>query len=178
MRTPMARTSDSVRLASSGSLIIIDSVISIHSRCGDTPERVERLANDGREAGVGELARRHVDRHRRGGSGDPFVDPAAQVAQCLGQRPRTDLVDEPGLFGDRDELARRQHDVGRSFPADQRLETAQATGGDVDDRLLVQPHLVAPDRAVERVLHIHAVGDLGLHRVVEQGDPVAAPCLA
>ena len=71
--------------------------------------------------------------------------------------------------------SRRRHQCPVvALPAHEGLETAHLPGHDVDDRLVVEPHLLSADRAVEGVFDVHPSRQVGLHRVVEQRHSVAA----
>ena len=61
-----------------------------------------------------------------------------------------------------------------ALPPDQRFEPAHFAGRDLDDRLVVQPHLLATDRSVEAVLDVHAMGQLDCIESSNIGDAVAA----
>ena len=60
----------------------------------------------------------------------------------------------PGLLGERDERERRDEPAGRVLPADERLEPDDPAGREVDDRLVVEPQLVALERAAQVVLEL------------------------
>src|SRR5688500_12657144 len=93
---------------------------------------VERVADDGGELGIEDLARGDVDRGGRARCDYAVVDPALELAQRLTQRPRADLADDAGLLGDRDEV-QRGHDRTLALPADQCLEAAEVPGLEIDD---------------------------------------------
>ena len=93
---------------------------------------------------VGELVGREVYRHAwytAGGQPGPAGDFGARGPK----NPGTDLIDQSGLLGERDEDARGDPSVGRMVPPKQGLGPNEFTGLEVDDRLVVQYELTVVD---------------------------------
>ena len=101
----------------------------------------------------------------------------AQLGERLEQCPRTDRHDGAGVFGDGDELGRRDDGAVALLPAHERLEADDIAGLEIEDRLVEQAQLAAIERAVERGLDREAVGDPLVHRLVVDGQAVAAGVL-
>ena len=63
--------------------------------------------------------------------------------------PVAELDDQSGLFGDRDELGRRDRALGLVVPARQGFDRHHAPGIEFDDRLVMHIELIAPDRLTQ-----------------------------
>ena len=109
-----------------------------------------------REARVAQLQRRHIERQREAVAAMPqsLGGPLRELAARLVQHPRADGVDEAALLGDGNEPPRRDGAQLRMLPAQERFDAAQAAGGGIDARLIVQRKLVALDRAAQARLHV------------------------
>ena len=120
----------------------------------------------GRQAGVGqrlahrvdqvagvELARRQVHRHHP--LRLPGVDPGAALPAGLAQHPLTQRHDQPGVFGDRDEAARRHQRFAGGLPAHQRFHPGHTPPG-VDERLVVQQELAVDQGVAQPGFQLHA----------------------
>jgi hypothetical protein len=129
----------------------------------DEARPVERLRHRAGEFGLLEVP--GVDVHRDRRDLEPGGPPAPHLLQRLADRPLAHPVDEPGLLGDRDEVARRQQPVV-ALPAHQGLDAGEPPGARVDDRLVVQHQLVPVERLVQRGLEVEALAvgmpELGL----------------
>ncbi len=79
----------------------------------------------------------------------PACAPARHLRTRLFDHPFTDLDDEAGLFGDRNELRRRHQAQARPHPAQQRLGADHAAREQVNLGLVVQQQLVAFDRTAQ-----------------------------
>ena len=117
-----------------------------------------RLLKDHRdpvdERGLAELLARQVD-----GDGERLVErehllPALHLAARLAQNPLAELDDHARLFGDRDEVHRRDEAALRVLPPDERLEAAQAEVFERDDGLVVEYELLSFERAAHVGLHL------------------------
>ena len=106
------------------------------------------------QVGALEQPVRQVHRDRVGKA--EAVLPDARLARRLADRPLAQRHDQPGLLGERDELAGR-HEDAVALPAHQRLDADHAHAAGVDLGLVVQDELVALDRLVQRALEL----DLG-----------------
>ena len=87
-----------------------------------------------------ELRGRQIHRHaqvRRPASG--------RIAGFL-EHPGSERVDQADLFGERDELGRRQRPARRMGPAHQGLVADQLPAVGLEQRLIVQSDLIGPDR--------------------------------
>ena len=73
--------------------------------------------------------------------------PAQRLRRGAAKNPVADLDDEPGLFGDRDEFARRHVAEFGMAPARERLGFDDAAGADLDDRLIVELDFVVGERS-------------------------------
>lgn len=90
-----------------------------------------------------ELHRRQVDRHRL------LTVPTGRLLAGQIQRTVAQLVDQPGFFGNGDEVHRHDHATGRVFPAQQRLIAGNAAGLMIDYRLVVQLQLPQVQRCAQ-----------------------------
>ena len=112
------------------------SVISMMRRVGREPGPGQRLLHGSEEARLLDLAARYVDAHeqRRGDDSGPLPghDPLAGFAED----PSADRQDRAVLLGDLDELARRYEAAARVLPANERLESGDASRLERDDRLV------------------------------------------
>ena len=99
------------------------------------------------EVGVVELARRDVDRHVHR-SAVQTVE-VGRLRACLRQHPFAEPHDQARLLGERDELDGRELACRRMLPADERLVARDLVAVEVDDRLVVEPELLARDALAE-----------------------------
>ncbi|CAB4835941.1 unannotated protein [freshwater metagenome] len=95
----------------------------------------------------------------------------------LEQRPGTDRHDRAGVLGDGNELGRRDDGAVRLLPAHQRFEADDIARLQIEDRLVEQTELAAVESAVERSFDGEAMGDPLVHRLVVDGQTVAAGIL-
>ena len=106
--------------------------------------QVEHVGHHLDQLGIGELARRQVDRHLD----VPITGqrrPRHRVGHRLAEHPPPDRDDQPRLLGDRDEAVRHDHVVARTVPAHQRLDLGHGAVAQLHDRLVVQHELLALD---------------------------------
>src|SRR5262249_23009583 len=68
--------------------------------------------------------------------------PGRKLAARLAERPFTDREDQSGLFGDRDELARRDETSLRMVPSDQSFKARKLACFEHHDRLIEDPEFV------------------------------------
>ena len=116
----------------------------------------QRLGHGGDEIGILELIGRDVDRDA------DVAGPARRLLAGGAQYPGTDRADQPGLFGQRDELDRRDAAELRAVPAEQCLEAGELAGVRVDDGLVGEVHLALLERAAQRHLEHAALLGLGV----------------
>ena len=90
------------------------------------------------------------------------------------QDPEAEIVDQPGLLGERDELLRRHQPPFRVMPAHQRLDADHLAGAQVDLRLIDQGELPLVDRAPELGLEHDALERGAVHLGVDQLPAIAA----
>ena len=154
-------------------------MLSVTSRLSASPERPCRR-NVSRDqvgqVGAGELTGREVDGHPAGRAYAVPL-PRRHLPAGLVEHPRSELDDETGLLGHRDELARLEQPTVRVLPPDQRLDTEQRGRRDVDDRLVVQDELTGVDAEAELALDVDPLHRLAAHLAVEQRHSIAAQVL-
>ena len=102
---------------------------------------VERAEHDVGEAGSDQLPDRHVDAE----------DAAGVIAQGLAEHPFTKVHDQFGLFRDRDRVLDLDVVAG---PPQQRLDAVEATGAEVDDRLVPELQFMLIERLAQRGVHL------------------------
>ena len=128
--------------------------------------------------GVAELAAGKVDGdgHRRGV--ERLVGPpGGGLGGGLGHDPGAEGNDEAGLLRDGDELRRRDEPPLRVLEPDERLGAGHGAGGQVDQRLVVEPQAVVVEGVAEHRLRPEPVEASGAEPVLEELDPVAAVVL-
>ena len=96
------------------------------------------------DVGVAHLAEREVDRSR---DAEAPALPGRELAAGLVDHPLADPLDDAGLLGERDEVARGHQPALGTAPAHQRLDPRAGSRLEIDDRLVVELQLVAIDRA-------------------------------
>ena len=128
---------------------------------GSIRESVTILPDHRIEALLTELPRREIHRHR--GYIGPDALPAANLRADTRNDPFADRDDEPGIFQHRDELAGLHEPAIRTLPTQQRLETADEAGGEVDLRLVVNSVFVPIERSPQLRLEPQALRRPGLH---------------
>ena len=82
--------------------------------------------------------------------------------------------DQAAVFGQRDEVARLIKPLG-VLPAHERLETRDPTISEQEDRLIVNPELVAFDGAVQLALEMQVLVPAMIHAGFEHGIAPTAP---
>ena len=117
----------------------------------------ERLANQRRNIGAVELDRREVDRN--GGIAGPA--PAFQAG--LVQDLIADFDDESHFFGNGNELRRGNHSAFLVRPSQQRLASLNASGLQIEERLIVEFEFFALHRIAQIEFKISARLGVGFH---------------
>ncbi len=78
--------------------------------------------------------------------------PLAVVGECLADRPCADVNDHPGFLEQGNESARRDKPEIGALPAHQSFDSENASGLDVDLRLIMEDELVFLQRIAQLVL--------------------------
>ena len=137
------------------------------------PRVGQRAGDELDEAGVGQLAVRDVDRHRDVLAARVLA-PDRELAAGLVEHEAPERQDQPGLVGDRHELARLDHLAGAVGPAAERLEARDGAGRSLDHRLVEHPQLAAVERVAQAGLELEPLHHPRVHRLVEHGVAGAA----
>ena len=82
--------------------------------------------------------------------------------------------DQPGLLGERDELAGSEQSARRVLPANERLEAGDAAQVQVHDRLVVQDQFLVLDRPLELLAAVEPGEGVDVHVVGVDGEAVRA----
>ena len=136
---------------------------------------LQKRVQQGLEARVCELAGRHVDTHDRG---IPALRaPLRHLADGLFEHPRTDLQDQRGLLGHRNEAPRRHPAQLRTLPAQQGLGLGQAAGAGTVDGLVMQKQLALRHGLAQRGLNAQRTGQALVHAGFEKAPAAASPRL-
>ena len=125
----------------------------------------------GGEAAVAQLHRREVDRH---GQLLASLPPDSGLPAGLAQHPLAERPDQAVGLGGRDELTGQHQPALGMVPADQRLDTGEAPGRELELRLVVQHELAPLQRLAQLALEPPARLRLLVHRRLEQAKAVAA----
>src|SRR5207244_494588 len=96
------------------------------------------------------------------------VLPPDRLAARVPKHPRTEIPDEPGLFGQWDELRGRQQAAHRVLPPNERLDPFDPVIVDADEGLVEEAELVVLDRDLELVLRPHALERSRTHVLIEE----------
>jgi len=131
------------------------------------------------DAGVLQGARHHLgevapqelharDVHRDVLEGQALVAPAACLGAGGAQHPVTDRHDQSRFLGDVDQLQHRHGAELRVVPAQQRLESGEFAGRELELRLVMQAQLVAVQGAAQLALDRHAAQRAVAHRGLEE----------
>ena len=123
------------------------------------------------------LVRRDVDGHREDVADRRVRLPAHSRTARLVERPLTDLADEAGLLGKRDEVAGGDEAARPVPPAQQRLDAHHATRGEVHERLVVQLELASTYGPTQVALGRHALEEVVVHVRLEADERQAAVAL-
>ena len=91
--------------------------------------------------------------------------PALEFTAGLTQEPATDRHHQSGLFGEGDEVLRRDQPPGGMGPANQGFETLDAAGGHVDDGKIVHAELLAHQSIAQLAFQLEQV-----RRALAQGN--------
>ena len=111
-----------------------------------------------------ELGAGQVDREDR--DANLAIEPAPQLGAGTLDDPMADRNDASRGLRDRNESVRKQESAGRMVPPDQRLETDNPAGRELDLRLVIELELVA----LQRMPQIAFRGDAFPNLPVELGD--------
>ena len=126
------------------------------------------------QVGRGDLAPRHVDRHRDVTAPGSSCRHCAACRQASSEDPAPDRHDQAGVLGDRDERVGRHDTQLGVVPAQQRLEADDAVGRQRHDRLVVQLELVGHQRMDQVGLQPQPLDRGGAHgRLVHHGPALA-----
>ena len=99
------------------------------------------------------------------------------LAARLSQHPVADRHEQPGVFGDSEEVFGHQQTSGGVPPAQERFDAVDRAGAHLDDRLVVEAELVAFDRAVQLGFDAEACERAGVQELVEELEAVAPAAL-
>ena len=131
------------------------------------PGVLDRLLDEPHEAVLQELPGGHVDGDVVEPGGRMAALPLHELGAGLTEHPRAELVDEPQLLRDRNEIGRRDH-LAVPRPSNQRLEPGAPGRGQQHDRLVVHLERVTPDGLPQLVLETQPVERARVHVGVEQ----------
>ena len=93
--------------------------------------------------------------------------PLANLAASLFQDPLADGNNQAGLFGDIDELVRRDESAFRVMPAYQSFKATDGSRLKSDNRLVMKDKLFALDGTAQVCLHLQKIHGEGVHGLVE-----------
>ena len=135
-------------------------------------ERIRHLEGEtlARELLCGDV---HADTERRVAA----LAPDRCLTACRIEDMTAEREDEPGLLGERDEVARKHEPAIRVLPTHERLDTDDAAVLQRDDRLVVDVELVGEDSALEVGLELEPLEDELVHRRLVEGIPALALAL-
>jgi hypothetical protein len=105
------------------------------------------------------------------------VGPLRRSGAGLPDHPFAHRDDEADLFGQRNEVGRRDHPLARMIPAYQGLEAADFLARQVDDRLIVQLEFACRQRLAQILFHDAAGLHLQVHHGFEEAECAAAVAL-
>ena len=111
------------------------------------------------------------------GISSPARTPLRHLPAGLADRPQADLLDQSALFGQRDELRRRNLAEHRVVPARQRLDAMDGAVAGPDLRLIVQLQRVVGDRAAQRRAVLQPLLGEPVHVGAEEAERGAAGLL-
>ena len=115
----------------------------------------------------------HAEVHRHTRDGHPAPLPAAQLLQGLGDGPFAHAEVEAAVFGERDELAGREH-LRAPHPAHQCFHAHHPVVAGVDDGLVVQDQFVAVQHGGQGRLQFEVAAQLFAVGVIVDEQAVAA----
>ncbi len=133
------------------------------------PELLAGTAELGHQVAVEELHRRNVHRDRQVPAG---IHQLPLRARRFADHPAAQRQDQPGVFAQLDELARRNEAAIGLRPAQQRLQRGRAAIAGMADRLEIQREF-GIDRAVDAPGQAQPVGQARTHCAVEPGNHAA-----
>ncbi len=123
--------------------------------------------------GVDEIERAKLDRRQIDRDRHP-VRPRRGFGAGSPEHPFADRNDQARRFGDRNEVARRDHAPGGMTPAQKRLETADAIAGNVDERLIMELELPGGQGVLEIGFHRAPLLGFPIHVLLEEAMPAPA----
>ena len=113
---------------------------------------LQGFLNPGREVTARELFAGEVDAQRKPPVGGGLPLPLARLAAGLFEHPLPEGDDEARLLGDGDEFRRENEPPVGVVEPHQRLRSGQGAGGEVDERLVVEPQPVVVEGPAEHGL--------------------------
>src|SRR5690606_25796393 len=115
------------------------------------PGFLQHLTYQSYEIALAQLLCREISRHpyRR-----PLQLPLARLPAGLTQDVRAQRNDQPGLFGQRNKVARRQQSLLRMIPAHQRLGRLEPVRSQAQSRLIEQLQLACRDGPTQLVFQL------------------------
>ena len=136
-----------------------------HQRARGQPVRLQGVRHLVHQVGLLQLPAGQVDADRQVAT--PVLPPAGEDLAGAPKDPAAQGNDQAGLLGHVEELAGRHQAPLRVLPAHQRLEAAQATVGEPDQRLVVESELASLEPLAQVGLQVELVQRPGVHQVVE-----------
>ena len=121
----------------------------------------ERVAHVLDEVGIEELLGGDVDADRD--AGHPGCVPKGSLTACFAKDVPSDGQDEPGLFGERDEIVGFDLPFGGVVPAHESFEGFDVARVEFDERLIVHGELVVLERPAEVSVELVTFEELSLH---------------
>ncbi len=103
-----------------------------------------------------------------------FLEPGGCLRTGREQHPLTDRKDQPGRLGERQHFTERHAAPQGMYPAEQRLETNDLAGGEIDARQVMQLELLLLDRPAQFVLDVQPFLRPELHRAGKELAPFGA----
>ena len=143
-------------------------MISSSSRLAGRPDAASAATIFSASVPLLELHRRDVDRE------PDVVGPCRGLRAGRRQHPFAELVDQAGLFGDRNEFGGRDHAAFGMPPAHQRLAAGDAVVREADAGLVVDLQRLVGDRLAQIHFQFAARLDLGVHVGLEEAIGPAA----
>ncbi|GBD19005.1 hypothetical protein HRbin27_01507 [bacterium HR27] len=130
-----------------------------------------------RDIDVEKVGRTQVHTDREIGR-ETEAQPAPQLPAGLQEHPLRELRDQAGHFGERDEHARRHRSAHRMLPANQRLQTDDATAREIHDGLVMETEVSLLERSAEVAFERLPIDARLVEFGVEDSQALALPLLA
>lgn len=111
---------------------------------------------------------REIDAQHQGRPGGVGRLPRLQLEAGRAEHEQAERLDEPGVLGEGDDVARGHEPELRVCPAQQRFEAGDRSAGEGDDRLEMNVDLVVLEGLAQRLLQRQAPHHLRVHGVIEQ----------